>query len=82
MSSNRSISPFMRFYLHESIDKSKLESPHTRFMNYFNYLSNHRFCLFFLMIQGHLIVYLNDTYYQLAQRHPEVPRMTPEQTEV
>jgi len=32
--------------------------------------------------QGFLIVYLNDTYYQLAQRHPEVPRMTAKQSEV
>ena len=32
--------------------------------------------------EGHLIVYLNDTYYQLAQRHPEVPRMTSMQHEV
>ena len=32
--------------------------------------------------QGRLIVYLNDTYYQLAQRHADVPRMTPRQTEV
>ncbi|KAG1678026.1 hypothetical protein FOA52_000822 [Chlamydomonas sp. UWO 241] len=31
--------------------------------------------------QGHLIVYLNDTYYQLAQRHVDVPRMTDEQHE-
>ena len=33
-------------------------------------------------VQGRLIVYLNDTYYQLAQRHPEVPRMTVRQNEV
>ena len=32
--------------------------------------------------QGSTAVYLNDTYYQLAQRHPEVPRLTPLQTEV
>eukprot|EP00955_Chlamydomonas_euryale_P017719 189264-Chlamydomonas_euryale.AAC.5 len=29
----------------------------------------------------HLSVYLNDSYYQLAQRHADVPRMTEEQKE-
>eukprot|EP00798_Chlamydomonas_sp_ICE-L_P021189 gene21189-28089_t len=31
--------------------------------------------------KGRLLMYLNDTYYQLAQRHAEVPRMTSEQQE-
>eukprot|EP00983_Pelagomonas_calceolata_P032035 1005570-Pelagomonas_calceolata.AAC.1 len=32
--------------------------------------------------QGSTTVYLNDTYYQLAQRHPEVPRITERQVQV
>uniref|UniRef100_A0A6S8M692 TauD/TfdA-like domain-containing protein n=1 Tax=Dunaliella tertiolecta TaxID=3047 RepID=A0A6S8M692_DUNTE len=31
--------------------------------------------------QGSTTVYLNDTYYQLAQRHPEVPRITERQVQ-
>ncbi len=34
-----------------------------------------------LLLQGFLNTSFSDTYYQLAQRHAEVPRMTPKQAE-
>lgn len=32
-------------------------------------------------MQGYASVHYSGTYYELAQRHPEVPRMTPKQLE-
>jgi len=34
------------------------------------------------LVKGSTTVYLNDTYYQLAQRHPDVPLLTDKQMQV